>query len=229
MQSTTSHPDVPSIPRLWPTLVAILLVALGNLTALGSSPTPRSVPYVGDVVGTVVCDFFLQDPTASAVVTSQPLGDGVQSFEDLSLTVFADGGATFLETGGIAVTTTASGRELRIRFLLHGVFVSPTTVVYTGEFIVLPGGTGPFSYRCATGELGSGVIEGTAEVVPDFATGQLIFRFEHHFSGRLLLGKRGGSDTRGGEDEDEDEDRDDGDRSRRKHDRYAGENGFRED
>ncbi len=160
-------------------------VFLFGSAAAGPPVAARDIPYLGEVAGTVVSGLDLQHPTAGAVVRSHPLGPGTQVFEDLSLGVRETDGWTWLDTAGIGVTTTASRNELRIRFALHGVFVGPTTVVYTGTFEVISGGTGPFEFSGMSGGLGTGLIEGWAELTPDLVSGTLEFRFRHFFQGTL--------------------------------------------
>lgn len=79
----------------------------------------------------MVSHLSLQGSTASAVLQSRPFGPGLQILKDLTPAVSADGPYTLLVTAGAAVSTHASGRELRIRFELRGVFTSPTSVLYT--------------------------------------------------------------------------------------------------
>lgn len=181
---STIGPRLSSVATLWAILVAALLGSVGPRA--WSAPS-RLQPYLGEVEGVVLSDLTLQNPTASASVRSHPLGPGVQTFEQLSLEMGENAGWTLLSTRGVAVTTQASGEELRIAFDLEGVFVGPTSVQYTGTFVVIPGGTGPFLFAGWVGDLGRGWIAGQAEVIPNFLTGTLEYRFHHLFGGTLRI------------------------------------------
>jgi hypothetical protein len=128
-------------------------------------------------------------------VVSAQTGRGIQTFSELTMEVWEEGGLSYLTTRGIGVTACSNGDLIRIRFELLGIFTGPTTVVYTGEFEVLSGGTGRYAYEGITGPLGSGLIEGNATLLTDATTGALTFAFYHRFDGNAAGGRQepGGS------------------------------------
>lgn len=187
------EPPVPHPPTAARSLSRLLFIAAvaWNASTHAGETTSHLVPYRGVVHGAVVSDFALQNPTASAVVRSSPFGPGEQAFEELTLSLSADGPYTVLETGGHATTTTAGGRTLCIQFALRGIFTGPSSVTYTGTFTVVAEGTTLFAYPAlGVPGLGEGTIVGTAEVQPDPLTGTITFVFHHRFEGTVRVGNR---------------------------------------
>ncbi len=189
-----THIESQPRPR-FPVLLGVLALAA---SLFGHSPSSAAadhlVPYSGKVKGAVVSDPALGNANASAGVVSAQTGRGLQTFSELTMDVWEEGGLSYLATRGIGVTACSNGDLIRIRFELLGVFTGPSTVTYVGDFEVLSGGTGRFAYEDITGPLGSGLIEGNATLLTDATTGALTFAFWHRFEGTLLAvgGNRAG-------------------------------------
>ncbi|MCB1125857.1 MAG: hypothetical protein KDM81_05135 [Verrucomicrobiae bacterium] len=186
--------------------VAVAFSSAGHLWAGGQSASRSAelklLSYRGMVAGALVVDAATLQPTgdAEARMIATRLGRGVQRFlqdeilvapldQNGQLMTGTDPGQipTGIATFGIAHSVAADGDVLDIYFELY----APTALVesgplpYTGNYTVLPTGTGRFAYPADAGNLGEGIIRGTALLIPGEVAGTVSMQFAHTFRGTL--------------------------------------------
>jgi hypothetical protein len=169
------------------------LAALAVLLATGLLALPshadQLVPYRGEVWGAIVTDDTLKVLEGTADEVSSHLGRGKQEFKNCVIEITQDGDdVVHLKSHGLGIATAANGDQLNVEFELEGCMGADGIINYTGEYRIVPGGTGRFQYasKGADADLGSGPITGIAWLLWEDASGTWCLHFHHEFAGDLL-------------------------------------------